>query len=337
MDVHFSKSGLAGVAVSPLGRLAISLDAVLRGLGQVMFQNNSYAGALFLAGIAAHSAWFALAAFVGSMTATAAAAVMRAERELLRAGMFGFNGALVAIALLYFMQPNLLTWACILLASAATSVVMAAMLGAFQTLNLPALTVPFVVTAWLFFLSAARFGRVEATGQLPMAGLPVQAQVEGVVTLATWGAGSLHGIGQIFFQSSMISGLFFLAGLLVASRRTAILALAGSMAGLCIAWAMGAAEPAIRDGAYGFNSALTAIALGSVFLPPNARTIMFAIGGAMVAPFVTAAAAAALGPLGMPAMTMPFVLTTWVFLLASHQFAILQDFSPAADGGQVDG
>lgn len=36
-----------------------------------------------------------------------------------------------------------------------------------------------------------------------------------------------------------------------------------SYAGLLAAWGMGAAEPAMRSGAFGFNAVLTAIALGA--------------------------------------------------------------------------
>jgi urea transporter len=45
------------------------------------------------------------------------------DRAQLRDGLFGFNGALVAIALLVFLQPTALTWACVVFASAGSSVV----------------------------------------------------------------------------------------------------------------------------------------------------------------------------------------------------------------------
>lgn len=321
MRLHLSASGLEGEGNSILCRCAAMTDTVLRGLGQVMFQNNSYAGLLFLAGIAANSLMFAAAALVGTITATTTALALRADRALVRSGMFGFNGALVAIALLCFLAPAPLTWACVILASVCSTLLMAALLAALNVWKLPALTAPFVFTSLVFFLSAARFGRLEATGQLPTAGLPVNAVVEGVVTGRTVGEGLLTGIGQVFFQGSAISGALFVVGLLISSRRAATAALVGSLAGLLVAWGMGAAEPVIRAGAFGFNSVLTAIALASVFLIPGAASTVYALLGAIVTPFVAAACAAALEPLGLPAMTLPFVLTTWVFLLASRGFS----------------
>ncbi|HET8901391.1 MAG TPA: urea transporter, partial [Holophagaceae bacterium] len=103
-------------------------DAVLRGIGQVMLQNNSYAGLLFLAGIFYNSRLFGLAALAGTIVSTATARLLGADRASVRAGLFGFNGALVAIALLYFLQPDALAWAFVVLASACSTVLMGAMM-----------------------------------------------------------------------------------------------------------------------------------------------------------------------------------------------------------------
>ena len=64
-DLRLSATGLA---VDDEGsRLLAFADTVLRGLGQVMFQNNSYAGLLFLVGIACNSLVFASAALLGTL------------------------------------------------------------------------------------------------------------------------------------------------------------------------------------------------------------------------------------------------------------------------------
>lgn len=340
MTLRFSASGLEipgdKPSRNPLHHLPVLLDTVLRGLGQVMFQNNSYTGLLFLVGLAVNSLLYAAAALVGAASATLAAMAMGAGRDSVRAGMFGFNGGLTGIALLYFLEPGALTWGCVLLAAVCSTLMMAAMQAAFSVWKLPALTAPFVFTSLVFFLAAARFGRLETTGGLPTAGLPAQASVEGVVTMATVGEGLFTGIAQVFFQDSVFSGVVFVLGLLVASRRACLAALLGSLVGLLVAWLMGAAEPAIRAGAFGFNSVLAAIALTSVFLVPGRAVAVYALLAAAVAPFVAAACAAALEPLGMPALTLPFVLVTWVFLFACRGLARIQAGSSTAPRGSQD-
>ena len=100
MTLRWTRDGLDagsdGVLALPLNLL----DNLLRGVGQVMFQNNSYTGVLFVAGIACNSWVLALAVVLGAGAGTLAAAWLGAQRDLLRSGMFGFNGALVALAVL---------------------------------------------------------------------------------------------------------------------------------------------------------------------------------------------------------------------------------------------
>ena len=318
--MRFAATGLEIDGIGLLHRLSGFADSVLRGVGQVMLQNNSYAGLLFIIGIGWNSLLFAVAVLVGTAVSTLAAMLLGADRALVRSGLYGFNGGLVAIALLYFLQPDALTWACVILAAACSTIVMAAMLATFAVWRLPVLTAPFVLTALCFFLATARLGRLESTGLLPTAGLPRAAAVEGMVTAATVWQGVFNGIAQVFFQGNVLTGMLFAAGLLMASRRAFVAALAGSLAGVLVAWGMGAAEPAIRAGAFGFNSVLTAIALAGAFLAPGRTTVACVLLATAATPFVVAAAAAALEPLGLPALTLPFVLVTWAFLFASRHF-----------------
>ncbi len=296
------------------------LDCVLRGIGQVMLQNNSYAGLIFLAGIFCNSILLGGAVLLGTIASTATAVLLGVDRRHVGAGLFGFNGALVAIALLYFLEPNLLACGYVVLAAACTTILMAALTNVLGTWKIPALTAPFVVTTLLFILACARFGRLHSTDVLPTAGLPKAAIVEGVVTASTLLEGLFNGVAQVFFQGSTVTGIIFVAGLLVSSRLAGGVALLGSLLGMLVAWGMGAAEPAIRSGAFGFNCVLVAIALGGGLFVLNAASAAYTTLAVVATAVVFAALSAALEPLGMPALTAPFVLVTWLFLLASPLF-----------------
>ncbi|MGH8157816.1 MAG: urea transporter [Rhodanobacter sp.] len=323
-SMQITASGLVIAGDTPPQRLLGFLDAVLRGVGQVMLQNNSWTGLLFLVGIFYNSTLFGLAVLVGTSVSTLTAMLLAADRALVRAGMFGFNGALVAIALMYFLQPELLTWGYVVLAAACTTIIMAAMLNLLAVWKMPVLTAPFVFTALGFLLACARFGRLHSTNVLPTAGLPQAATVEGVVTLATVVEGLFNGVAQVFFQGSVVTGVIFAVGLLVGSRLACVTALLGSLTGLLVAWGMGAAEPAIRSGAFGFNAVLAALALGGVFFVLDAVSIVYAVFAAVTTTVVFAAMSAALEPVGMPALTFPFVLVVWLFVLASPHFPRLR-------------
>ena len=107
-QVRLSATGLVAEGDSGPLLLLGFLDSVLRGVGQVMLQNNSYAGLLFLIGIFYNSALFGFAVLVGTVASTVTAMLLGVKRSNVREGLFGFNGALVAVALLYFLQPDLL-------------------------------------------------------------------------------------------------------------------------------------------------------------------------------------------------------------------------------------
>ncbi|AYJ86014.1 urea transporter [Sphingomonas paeninsulae] len=322
--VRLSSTGLVVDAENSLHDLPRFFDSMLRGVGQVMLQNNSYAGLLFLIGIFYNSPLFGFAVLLGTIVSTATAMLLGVDRALVRAGLFGFNGALVAIALLYFLQPDALTWGCVIFAAACSTIVMAAMLTLLDVWKVPALTAPFVFTSLCFFLATARFGRLQSTHLLPTAGLPKAVAIEGVVTTSTMIEGLFNGIAQVFFQGSVITGILFAVGLIISSRMACATALAGSLTGLLVAWGMGAAEPAIRSGAFGFNSVLVAIAFGSVFFVRDKVSIVYALLATIATAFVFAAVSAALEPLGIPALTLPFVLVTWLFLFASPVFPRLR-------------
>ena len=99
------------------------VDINLRGVGQVMFQDNPLSGLLFLAAIAWGS-WVAGAPEVlfGCVLALVAATLMaqwlRADARSLAAGLYGYNAALVGLALPTFLQPSPLLWAYVVLGAA---------------------------------------------------------------------------------------------------------------------------------------------------------------------------------------------------------------------------
>ena len=321
---HISATGLVMEGASAPQLLLGFLDSVLRGIGQVMLQNNTYTGLFFLAGIFYNSILFGWGVLLGTAASTLTAILLGVDRSKVRAGLFGFNGTLVAIALLYFLEPGILAMIYVMLAAVFTTIVMAALTNFLATWKIPALTAPFVITTLLFILASARFGHLHTTDVLPTAGLPKAAIVEGIVTASTVGEGLLKGIAQVFFQDNAITGVFFAVGLLISSRVACVAAFLGSLVGLLVAWGMGAAEPAIRAGAFGFNSVLTAIALGSGFFVLNIASAAYATLAAITTAVVFAAVSAALEPLGMPALTSPFVLVVWAFLLASPLFPRLR-------------
>ena len=100
----------------------------------------------------------------------------------------------------------------------------------------------------------------------------------------------------------------------------AIFALGGAVLAVSSAHLFGAESALISAGLLGFSPVLTAIALGTVFYRPSPRVVAYAALGTLFTVVVQAAMNVAFAPLGIPALTAPFVLTSWLFLLPQQHF-----------------
>lgn len=316
MAITLTSSGIVVEGKNMPERMLLFLDSLLRGIGQVMFQNNSYTGIIFLCGIFYSSTLFGFAALLGTFFSTLTAHILRANKSQIQDGLFGFNGTLTAMGLINFLEPSMITWLYIALAAITSTILMSATLRIFKSLNIPTLTAPFVFTTLGFLLASSHFSQLRTNQNLPIAGFPKSIPSDGLIAAENIWEGLIHGVPQVFFQQNIISGLLFLLGLLVSTRSSCAMALIGSLVGFMSAWLLGANATMLGAGIFGFNSVLTAIALGSVFFKPGAGSFILSLFGSVVTTIVFSAFSSVFAPIGMPAMTLPFVVVTWVFLLA---------------------
>jgi urea transporter len=312
-----------------------TVDTLLRGVGQVMFQNNPLTGLIFLAGIFVNSGKLGGLGLLGLAASTLTAYLLGADRALIRNGLFGFNGILVGIGLAFFLNYNGLLIGYVILGGALSTVAMMALANLFSVWDMPALTAPFVLTAWLLLFAVLLFANLRPnaliavappdTGILPHTALREAATGAGAIGLTPVNMTNalFRGIGEVMFQDKLATGVIFLFAIFVNSRISALFALLGSALGALTAWTVGASGVANFHGLYGFNAVLCAIALGGIFFVLTWRSAVYALVAALISALVFAAISTFLAPIGMPALTAPFVLVTWIFLLAKAGFKAL--------------
>ncbi|MGH7229955.1 MAG: urea transporter [Nitrospiraceae bacterium] len=80
---------------------------------------------------------------------------------------------------------------------------------------------------------------------------------------------------------------------------------------------------------FGYNAALTAMALGGSFFVLNLSGFLYTVIGVLVTARVWASLGIFLEPAGMPVLTSAFVFITWLMLLAKNGFPVLIPVSPA--------
>lgn len=302
------------------------VDINLRGFGQVMFQDNPLSGALFLAGVA-YGSWaggapqVVLAGVLALVVGTLTAQWLHADRASLFAGLYGYNAVLVGLALATFVPAGPLLWAYVVLGAAVSVVVMLGTVHVVRGWG-SALTAPFVLTTWLLLLADYGFAGL-AGDALPEAGvaMPYESVAATRVSVGAFLEGVLHSISQVFLKGSAVAALLLLAGLAVSSVAASVFAVGGAVVALVTAHLFGAESDLILGGLLGFSPVLTAIALGTVFHRPSLQVVLYAILGTVFTVVAQKALNVALTPLAIPALTGPFVLVSWLFLLPRQSFS----------------
>jgi urea transporter len=301
------------------------VDNVLRGVGQVMFQDNPLTGLLFLAAIgwgsyAAGVPQVSIAGLVAVIVATLTAEWLHTDRAALNSGLYGYNAYLLGLALATFLAPGPLLWAYVVLGAAVSVIAMLGIANAVQPWGVSALTFPFVLITWILLLATYGFsglaGTALPTGRVVTAFQPYESSLN----LADLAQGVLHSISQVFLKGNAISALLLLAGLAVNSLPAAAFALGGAILAVATAHILGAESQLITGGLLGFSPVLTVIALGTVFYRPSWRVAAYAALGTVFTVVAQAALNVALAPVAIPTLTAPFVLISWVFLLPRKCF-----------------
>ncbi|QGF23355.1 urea transporter [Raineyella fluvialis] len=311
------------------------VDRVLRGTGQVVFQANWLTGLLILVAIGINSPVYLVAAVVGVAASTATALLLRMEHGMVDAGLTGFNGCLFGIGLVAYLSrdftagswPSALVWAYVVVGAAMTTVMLSAIGSLLGSRTTPALTSPFVFTAWIFLFATLRFSRL-VPGPLLDPSLPTPLVHGDVYPLGTWFLGTFKGIAEIFFQDNWVSGLVILLAIAVNSRMSALMGLLGSVLGVGVAMLSGARATTIALGLFGFNAALTAMALGGVFFVLNRAGFCYTLFGVVVTVWAWATMSVLLSPVGMPTFTSAFVLVGWVFIIGKAGFRAVVPIDP---------
>ena len=296
------------------------IDVTLRGCAQVMFQNNPLTGLLFFAAIfvGAYAEGIPVVAWgcvLGTAVATLAGLNLK-DRTSWKAGLYGYNGCLVGAALPTFLDVTPVLWLCIILGSVVSVIVMLCIADILKTWKVAALTAPFVLVTWTILLASYAFGGLTNTA-LPVPNLPhdLVAHNSNLFDGIHLIDGLFNGISEVFLISTLIGSVLFIAGLAVSSVWAAVFAVCGSLLAVLTATVLQAEHASINNGLYAFSAVLTAIALGSTFNTPSWRVLIYTLIGVIFTVFVQGALNTLLAPVGIPTLTMPFVLASWLFLV----------------------
>ncbi|QYC40911.1 Urea transporter [Nonomuraea coxensis DSM 45129] len=286
----------------------------LRGVSQVDFQSDWRTAICFVIALFAGGWQFGVFGLLGTVVATLTAWVLGASKDRLTAGLEGFNGTLIGVALVLYFDARWITVLLVIAGAIMGSVLTSALNSLLTPLNLPTFTAPFCAVTTVMLVGAPSYERIwhgRAYAAPPSAAHPGAS-----VTFSDLWQGLFNGIGQVFFQGTWYVGLIFLIGLAFAGWMVAAAALVSSAVGIVVAILLGAHAADIGAGLYGYNAVLTGIALCGTFVRPTTLGLAYAVAGAVSATVLTASVANLFAPVGGHTLTWPFVVVTWIFLAA---------------------
>jgi len=290
-------------------------DTLLRGYGQIFFCNNPLIGLLLLA------ATFCcplggIFGLIGALSANMTARLLHIDRLTVRSGIFGASGVLIGLAWALYLPPSVLLVALLVPAAAFSSLLIVALLATLsRRFNLPVLSLPFVIIAWIFILAIQQFDDLTPLWQNLLNPFSAVGQLEESLRsiMPAFASIFFRTMSSIIFQDSILVGVTCFAGVLIYSRISALFALTGGMIGALLAYFFTGPLPS-GNIIMQFNCVLIAIALGGFFVVLNLRSAIYALFAIVIGAVVSMATESLYEATGLPLLAWPFNLVTLLFL-----------------------
>ncbi|WP_457983553.1 urea transporter [Bacillus paralicheniformis] len=288
------------------------ITASLKGISQVILIENVMTGFLILIAITIFSYYLGIIALLSAIIGTLAGKLGAADEKIINEGLLGYNSVLTGMALASFLTGPYM-WLVALIGSALAAIFTAAMMHFTKRTEVPILTFPFVILTWFILLASYKLNGVKLSSALiPQDLTHWELKTAGGVNLVD---GVFHGIGQVFFLNNTVSGILIFLAVFWAGRKLGLYAVIGNAVAIIIAFLLGGERSLITLGLYGYNAILTILAVSAVFKSEHNRFAFLSgiISACLTVP-ITAGLSTYLLPYGLPALTMPFVLCSWLFL-----------------------
>lgn len=288
------------------------LIASMKGISQVILIENAVTGFIILLAITTSSYLLGIITLLSAFIGTGMGKIGGADEKIVQQGLFGYNSVLTGLALTLFLSGPY-HWIIALVGAIIAAIYTAALMHAMGNRALPVLTLPFITLTWFMLLTSYRLQVFQLSPELVPQNLSQRKlEIEGNID---WIEGIFNGIGQIFFLHNTLSGILLFIAVFWAGWRLGLYAIIGNAVALLTSYILGGEHTLIYMGLYGYNAILTIIAVSHVF---NTDRHRFALVSGIIAAALTVQISASvttwLSPYGLPALTMPFVISTWLFL-----------------------
>lgn len=245
------------------------VDCVLSGFSQIAFNDNSFSGLIMIVAVALAYPVQAISGVVCVIAATAASWLMAVPRGLVRCGLYGFNAALLGLALPVAVFPGqgvtvpMIIYAVI--GGSVTVILTSSLSSFFSPYGVSPLSMAYCVTMAIMVPAGVLLGAIDASRTAPA--LSVFSTSTAPWVLPEFVTACLAGVAQVLWVETPYVGVLYLVAVALASRVDVALSVVGALVGTATAVALGVPEDSVMLGLYGYNAVLLMKVMGRAFKP----------------------------------------------------------------------
>ncbi|WP_288790277.1 urea transporter [uncultured Elizabethkingia sp.] len=280
------------------------VDNVLKGVGQIMLQENRWTGLLFLVGLFLGSWQCGVAAILATAAGTFTAMKLNYDKSQINAGLYGFSAALVGVALAFIFQATILIWVLIILGGALAGIIQ----HFFIQKKIPVFTFPFIIITWVLVFLLHQFTHIQPSDLISAE--IVHTDYDDFLTCT-------NGFGEVIFQGGVLSGIIFFVAVFISSPVAALYGLTASILGAGLSQLNGEPIQEVHMGLFGFNAVLSAIVFSGIKKTDGLWVLIAVVLTVIIDDIlVDNNLLSAVGGV----FTFPFVVGTWITLLIQKLF-----------------
>jgi urea transporter/murein DD-endopeptidase MepM/ murein hydrolase activator NlpD len=282
--------------------LKFFVNSILYSYSQILFSNRRWLGALVL-GATFVSPKIGLMSLLGVLISNYSAHLLKFETSKIESGFYGFNGILFGAATVYYYQLSPLFLLLIPLFIVITFLIAAVLENHLAvTFNLPGLSLPFIISLFIYLIFLSNYQdlqyAVNATDEKMFSFLPLMVK------------NFFKSLALIYFQPNILTGIVIAVGLLIFSRALFVLSISSYLISGVVLQAILPQQAESLMVLVGFNSILTAFALGGSLVLPSGKSFMLAMLATPLVVIFTGFFSVLLTKSGLPVLVLPFNFIT---------------------------
>lgn len=294
--------------LQPARRLA---RATLVAYSQILFSGRPLAGLLFLAASFCADPFVGLVGLTAALAANITALNVWHDRIRWELGLAGYNAVMLGLAVGHYLPHGRLVFLLAVIGGVLSALASEWLGRRLSRFSLPALGLPFLSFGWIVIAFAG-------SGHPPAHWFSVDPLAR---YLPAFVAETVRVFGSAFFSASVLSGLLVLAGLLVASRLSAVVGLGGALIAALLA--------VLRMPELDIN--LVIVPIGLVFFIAPSRRLFWQVPAGILLTVVLAVAFDRVAQVThLPYLILPLTATLFAALLLGRTRSLGVELVPTA-------